>query len=198
LVVYDYLPEQAGILPMLLDQEGNYIYYAPKIWTAIGVPLFLFVLNIIQKIITPQISKMEISPKEIIALLDWIIPIGSLFIFPFVLFMAMGINIPYVKVSLILVALVFIALGNYMPKIRINESYKIKLLKKLNEPDIRSKYYRAGGYCFIIGGVIIIIVSFFMNEFIVFYILTLSIPILIMLISIPYYFFISNKKTKNK
>jgi len=196
LAVYDHLPDQVGVMHFLTDQEGNHIYYAHKMWTAIGVPLFLFAINIFQKIISPKLSKIENSPKEIIALLDWFIPVGSLFTFPLVLFMAMGIKIPIIKIIIILVALAFIFLGNYLPKTRLNESYNPKILKKLNDPDIRSGYYRAGGYCFIIGGVIIFIASFLVNNDIILYMLALSIPIFIMLISIPYYFHLCNRKGK--
>jgi len=196
LVVFDYLPDQVGIIPFILDQGGNYIYHAPKLFTAIGVPLFFFLLNIIQKIITPQLYRIETWPKEIIALFDWFVPIGSLFLFPLTLFMAIGINIPNVKIAIFLIALIFIFIGNYMPKIRLNESYQLKILKMLNEPDIRSKYYRAGGYCFIIGGIILFAGSFFVKNDIALYILTLSIPVFIMIISIPYYFYICNRQDK--
>ena len=196
LAVYDHLPDQVGVMHFLTDQESNHIYYAHKIWTAIGVPLFFFAINIIFKIITPQLSRIENSPKEIIALLDWLIPVCSLFTFPLALFVAMGIKIPVIKISIILVALVFIFLGNYLPKTRLNESYDLKILKKLNDPDIRSGYYRAGGYCFIIGGTIVLIASFLVNNDIALYILALSIPIFIMVISIPYYFHLCNRRGK--
>lgn len=73
---------------------------------------------------------------------------------------ALGMPIPINKVVPIGIGALFIILGNYMPQIRQNYTYGIKLPWTLaNEANWRATH-RIGGYCYVATGILFILSSF--------------------------------------
>lgn len=195
LLVYTNLPDQIGIPFWGLNSEGNYNRYSHKAAIAF-FPLNVFVINFIYRIILSRNSVWDKAPNAIRIILDWFIPFISLFYVPIILFMAMGVEIPAMKILLIIAGIIYIIYGNYVPKLRQKNIDEIKLLKTLKDPDNWNKTHRIQGYFYLCGGFILVIVSFLPLEQPVLFGLLLSISIII--ITVPYlYSILVYLKTKN-
>lgn len=75
------------------------------------------------------------------------------------LFSALGIPVPINKVVPIGMGVLFIILGNYMPQIRQNYTYGIKLPWTLSDENNWRATHRMGGYFYIVSGILFILSS---------------------------------------
>lgn len=72
-----------------------------------------------------------------------------------------GISISISKIVPVLTGILFIILGNYMPQIRQNYTFGIRLPWALDNSDNWRYTHRIGGYCFVFGGILLCIGIFF-------------------------------------
>jgi len=194
--VYNELPDKVGIPLFGLDSEGNYNRYVHKSFTALCGPLIYFVLNILLRIYMSKAYRWENYPKKMQIFFDWLVPVFSLFAVPLGLFHAMGVKIPIIRIAVTLGGIFYILYGNYMPKIKQNKVFKMKLLRTLNDPDCWNKFYRKGGYSYIISGIILIAASFLLPENRVLFALFLSVTALINIIGFFYLVFLNSRRKK--
>ena len=109
-----------------------------------------------------------------------IIPVITLIIMPVTLFAALGVKIDLNVYSPIFMGVMFVVIGNYLPKTKQNYTMGIKLPWTLNSEENWNKTHRLGGYVWVIGGICIILTSG-LNE----YSYPLSMTILLLLVIIP-------------
>lgn len=99
-------------------------------------------------------------------ILVWTPPALSVLLTHITLLLAMGADIPMGMVGSLLVGVVLIILGNYLPKSRKNNFIGIKLPWTLNDEDNWNKTHRLSGYAYIASGALLIITSFMLiNTF---------------------------------
>ena len=89
-------------------------------------------------------------------------------------------------------SIIFILIGNYLPKCKRNFTVGIKLPWTLYDDDVWMKTHRLGGFLFVISGILILLTSLFLNKFSFF-------VMIITLISLTLYSFIiyNHKKSKS-
>ncbi|WP_289396240.1 DUF1648 domain-containing protein [Bacillus sp. DX1.1] len=78
-VLYSDLPEQ---IPIHWDVKGNPDKYASKTIAAFGLPLFMFVANVIVHFVLNYSSKNKKMSKAKILVTKWLIPVLSLILIP--------------------------------------------------------------------------------------------------------------------
>ena len=161
LVVYDDLPER---IPMQWNLEGNPNWYAHKAVGAFGLPLFLMALNIFSRMVIHNDPKKENASKVMRLFAEWIVPVISLMVVPIILFMGIGKTIPVKMIVFIFIGIVFIILGNYMPKSRQNYTMGFRLPWTLNDPENWNKTHRLAGYLWIMSGILFIVIAFLSLE----------------------------------
>lgn len=76
------------------------------------------------------------------------------------LYVALGYNLPIQKVVPISIGMLFIVIGNYMPQIRPNYTYGIKLPWTLADENNWRATHRIGGYCYIASGILFLLTGF--------------------------------------
>ena len=157
LTIYNDLPEK---MVMQWNLQGEPNWYAPKAVGAFILPLFFLVLNIFVKILVSKDPKKASISKAMRIFIDWFVPFISLTVVPLMLFMALGVNIPVPFIVLMFVGLLFLIIGNYLPKNRQNHSAGIRITWTLNDPDNWNKTHRMAGFLWIGGGIIFIVLSF--------------------------------------
>ena len=74
---------------------------------------------------------------------------------------AMGIELPVSTILMLAMGVIFILLGNYMPRIRPNYTFGIRTPWTLASETVWKKTHRVGGYVFVVSGIIIAVCSFF-------------------------------------
>ena len=196
-VIYNDLPEK---LVMQWNFVGNPNWYAPKVVAAFVMPLFLMVVNIITIFYIYNDPKRENTSKVMRIISVWLVPIISLVFVPILLLMGLAENMPFqipVKmIALMIVGLVLIFCGNYMPKNKINYSIGIKLSWTYNDSEIWNKTHRIAGLLWIIAGMLFIILAFLPLSNII-GVIIISIIFLIMVFVPSLYSFFLYKKKEN-
>ena len=159
--VYSDLPEQIAIQWSNTRDPTNTV---TKAVAAFGLPLILTAVNIISKIRLMNDPKREGASSAMRAVYMWLVPSISLVAIPIALFMAMGVNIPITIIFPVIVGIVFILFGNYLPKSRQNYVIGIKLPWTLHNANNWNKTHRMAGYLWILGGIALIVSSFITHE----------------------------------
>ncbi len=158
LVMYNSFPDA---LPNKYDFVGNIEGYAPKAVMLISLPLILAVVNLSIHFMVHNTPLMQRQPKVVIRLLEWIIPLVSLFIFVFLLLRLNSTIIDPNKYIYVGIGFILIVIGNYMPKFKKNYYAGFKLPWTLDNENNWNKTHRMAGFLFVAGGILFIILSLF-------------------------------------
>lgn len=152
-VIYQSLPDQIAIH---WDSAGVADNDVHKAVAAFGLPVIFLAINLFSKM--RLLNDPKEGPSRAIKQLSiWLIPAMSIVLVPVTLAIAMGADIPIVMISTLLVGLLLVVVGNYLPKSRQNYTIGIKLPWTLSDVDNWNKTHRLAGYLWIAGGVILII-----------------------------------------
>jgi uncharacterized membrane protein len=169
-------------------------WYAPKAVGAFGLPLFLMVLNIVVNILAYSLPKRENVSKAMQIFILWFVPILSLVIVPLSLLMNLGANLPIKMIVFILLGIVFVFIGNYLPKNRQNIIAGIRISWTLNNIENWNKTHRLAGIIWIIGGMLFIITAFLPLNDIVGIIIILTLLFIMIIVPILYSFILHKKE----
>jgi len=155
LALYDQLPD---MVPIHFDMKGTPDNYAPKAVAVFCLPLLMAALNAICHIgMRKDKRTMEASPKILLQLTFWIPAVLSLILMPITLFMGMGVELPIVLIVSLLVGLVFVVIGNYLPKCKPNRYMGIKLPWTFASEENWRKTHRFGGFVWVVAGILVIL-----------------------------------------
>ncbi|HCC34853.1 MAG TPA: hypothetical protein DEQ02_04180 [Ruminococcaceae bacterium] len=158
--VYSSLPEQIAIH---WNNAGTPDSFVHKAIAAFGIPLLFLIINLFSKIRLLNDPKGESQSQAIKRFAIWLIPALSVILVPVTLSIAMGADIPIVMISTLLVGILMVIIGNYLPKSRQNYTIGIKLPWTLNDADNWNKTHRLAGYLWIIGGLLLIACNFLLR-----------------------------------
>lgn len=189
--IYNKLPDK---IPTHFDINGNIDSYGSKLFVCILLPLILCISNIILNIIINNDPNKKNHNKSLKKLIYFLIPIMSLIFIPTSILISLGININMSIIAPIFISLIFIFIGNYLPKCRQNYTMGIRLPWTLNNEKNWKKTHRLAGLLFVIIGILNIVTTAIFNNF-SYYILIAS--LILIGIVIPIYSFLMYKKHKN-
>lgn len=190
IIFYKNLPEN---IPMHFNIHGEVDSFAPKIFIIIN-PTILFILNLIVIFVKYNDPKIKNVPKKLLKILLFIIPFMSLVMVSFTIFISLGYNLRIQVIMPILISVIFILIGNYLPKCKRNYTVGIRLPWTLHNDNVWIKTHRLGGFLFVITGVLILFTSIFLNKISFFIMISM---LLIILISTTIYSFVIYKKQKS-
>lgn len=165
ILFYDKLPEQ---IPIHWNWAGNADKYASKSFGAFFAPA-LMVLIWIGMVLLPKIDPKKANYKRFES--SYEIVIGVIVTFLFVLQMgillgSLGFNISIDKIVILMMGIMFVIIGNYLPKAKSNFFYGIKTPWTLTSDVSWRKTHRLGGKLFVISGLLIVISTLlFQNEY---------------------------------
>lgn len=150
LLVYDRLPDR---VVTNWDMKSNVSDTAPKAFAVFGIPLIFTAVTFLNCIYLRWLEKKRNVGK--------LIPIVQI-IFPFTLFLAQGMILLAALGKLkdirlfvcIIVSVIFIILGNYMPKIRKNWIVGIRTPHIMSSDEIWDRTHRFGGFVLIFCGIL--------------------------------------------
>lgn len=180
-------------IPMHFNIHGEVDSFAPKIFIIIN-PTILFILNLIVIFVKYNDPKIKNVPKKLLKILLFIIPFMSLVMVSFTIFISLGYNLRIQVIMPILISVIFILIGNYLPKCKRNYTVGIKLPWTLHNDNVWIKTHRLGGFLFVITGVLVLFTSIFLNKISFFIMISM---LLIILISTTIYSFVIYKKQKS-
>ena len=133
--------------------------FSSKAVAVFGIPLFCLVLLWLGAFITSKDPrKQNISPKMFSFVL-WLVPIISLFgaatIYPYNL----GYQMDITFVAELLMGVMFVVVGNYLPKARQNYTIGIRIPWTLANEGNWNRTHRFAGYLWVVGGLFMIFLA---------------------------------------
>jgi uncharacterized membrane protein len=138
-------------------------------------------------------KKQNIEGK-VFGIVLWICPIVSLLFGALSYGVALGMEYKVDKITLALVGIVFIVVGNYLPKCKQSYTVGIRTPWTLDDHEIWNKTHRLGGFVFMFMGVVMLCTCFLPEKLI----LILELPIIFIstLVPIVYSYVLYKKKYK--
>lgn len=153
--LYPKLPDQ---VPIHFDLHGTPDSYASKAIGAFVLPLLLALSNVVLQLILNNDPKRR-EDDFVRELSKWILPIFSFLLVPTTLFIALGYNIRIERILPIAISLLFLVIGNYLPKCRQNYTVGIKIPWTLASEENWNRTHRFAGWLWSGASIIMLIAS---------------------------------------
>lgn len=157
LILWDKLPDE---IPVHFNAQGVADGWAGKGFGVFGMPLFLLALHWFCTAVTGLDPKSKNITKKNMGLVLWICPATSLFVNGIVYAYALNSKIDISTACMLFFGVLFIVVGNYMPKCKQNYSIGIKISWTLNSEKNWNYTHRLAGKVWVAGGLLIIATSF--------------------------------------
>jgi len=146
---YNTLPENIAIH---FDINNNPDNYFPKAIFVFGMPVIMLIIQVFCCIISDLADKNPEANKKAITVYKWIIPILSIIIYCVTIMYSTGKAIDIRKIIMCILGIMFIVMGNYLPKTIGSHKFP-----KIKDEKIEKKMLRISGYILIINGIFSII-----------------------------------------
>lgn len=187
-IFYSELPEKVAIHWGIDNNPNGYFSKAAFVF---GMPIIMVVLQIFCCVVSDLSDKNPEANKKAVTVYKWMIPILTVILYIVTIMVALGNNLDIRKIVMILLGILFIFSGNYMPKVRGNYYINMKAFwLKNKDENLVNRASRITGYMLIIGG-ILCIASILFNPLIS--IITIGLIILETIVIYLYVFLESRK-----
>ena len=181
-MVWDRLPEQ---VPIHFDVNNEPNSWASRGVAVFGLPIFLLVIYLVAIIATENNKRRENIDDKMVAVLMWSIPAISVITSFLTYGYALGAKVKIGFIVTAMLGVLFMVLGNYMPKCKTNGVVGIRIPSTFSSTENWNRTHRLSGYTFTIGGVLLLLTSYFENTA-VFLIIILAMTLIPIIYSIYY------------
>ena len=189
LYFYKELPDQ---MPIHWNAAGEVDGYAPKALAVFGFPVFFAALELLMFFVILNDPKKQNQSNIMRQLGFWSLPVIGIIVYTATIFSGLGYDLPITTIVMILVGVLFIIVGNYMPKAKQNYTIGIKLPWTLDDTENWNKTHRLGGFLWVIGGIVFLIGAFLPGGAV----LTLVTALVMVLVPTGYSYMLYRKKQK--
>lgn len=131
LVLWDKLPESIAIHFNFYNEPDN---FASKSFAVILLPVIMVLTQILCCLINDFNAKMHGDRIKFERATKWIIPVMTIILQSAILIYALGINLDMRRIAAFIVGIVFLVIGNYLPKFDYIKNYNLETekAKKIN------------------------------------------------------------------
>lgn len=148
IALYDRIPEVVATHWNIHNRPDG---WSSRAMAVFGIPCIMAALNLVCGGATDRLQS-EGVPKRVLALCRWIIPVLSLILVPVMLYSAMGVSFDMGRIVCSILGIMFIIIGNYLPKCRRNGVVGIKIPWTLSSDENWDKTHRFAGFVWIVCG----------------------------------------------
>lgn len=190
------LPSDAQV-PMHWNINNEIDSYSSKtsgLLFGLGMSLGMFLLMYLMPLYSPWYRKYEKRFERILPALTTVLVLFLALINVYSLYLAQSKIVPEIQFILILIGLLFIFLGNLMPKTPRNFFIGIKTPWTLANDDVWQRTHRVGGKLFVLSGIIMILKGLILPHNYAFQQISGVIAMLILLFPLLYSFVIYKEK----
>lgn len=157
LYFYNQLPD---LMPSHWNISGEIDGYLPKNIAVFGLPVFMAAINCLVIVATQLDPKRQSNPDKLVNKIYWMLPILSVLLSAITYRVALGHDVDVATTVVAFVGIIFMVIGNYLPKIKQNYTIGIKIPWTLNSEDVWFKTHRLAGTIWFSGGLIIFVCAF--------------------------------------
>ena len=156
IIYWDRLPD---VMATHFGMNNKADGFSSKAFAVFGLPMILLALLWVGAFVTSHDPKRRnISPK-MFSLVLWIAPVLSLVAAAGMYSVNLGYELDIPFFSELLLGLMFIIIGNYLPKARQNYTIGIKIPWTLANEENWNQTHRLAGYLWMLCGILMIIIS---------------------------------------
>ena len=156
IVFWDRLPDVMAT-HFGMNNEAN--GFSSKAFAVFGLPLVLLAILWLGAFVTAHDPKKQNISPRMFSLVLWIVPIISLVVAAMMYPANLGCQLDVTFFSELFLGLLFIIIGNYMPKVRQNNTLGIKIPWTLANEENWNRTHRLAGYLWMICGILILILG---------------------------------------
>lgn len=157
IVLYNDMPDYMAIHFNINNIPDN---YASKNFVLFGLPLIMAFFQCFCVIFTNIYNKSNEKLPKVIKVFYWFIPLLTVVIYLLTISFSLGLKTYIGKTVCLVLGIMFIIIGNYMPKISFDTG-KYLFHPRINDEKIFRKVVRIMGYSFIILGIVLLILMLF-------------------------------------
>lgn len=155
LMFYNELPESIAIHWGINNNPNGYFSKPAFVF---GMPIMMLVLQVFGCIVSDLSDKNPEANKKAVTVYKWIIPIITVVLYIVTMAVSLGNDLDIRKIVMILLGILFIILGNYMPKVRSDYYINSKMfLIKNRDEKLVNKAIKISAYGLIICGILFIL-----------------------------------------
>ena len=164
LILWNKLPDK---IPTHWNAAGEVDGWSSKAFAVFGLPGFLFAVHWLCLLASSADPKKQNIEGKVLNIVIWTCPVISVLGAVLMYGTALGMEFRVEKIIPSLVGVVFIVVGNYLPKCKQSYTMGIKLPWTLNDEENWNRTHRLGGKLWVACGVVIILSMFLPNKFMV-------------------------------
>ncbi len=188
MILWDRLPAEIATHFGTNNQPDG---FSSKAFAVFGLPLIMLGLHLLCIIGTNADPKNKNISSKAIGVVLWVIPLTSLLLMSVTYAYALGSKPQIGFIVIMFMGILFILLGNYMPKTKQNYTFGMKIPWTLNDEENWVKTHRLAGKIMVFGGAVICATAIFENPWIFF-------PVVIVMLVVPVAYSYKLYKDKNK
>ena len=154
IIMYSRLPEQ---LPTHWNAQGEIDRYSSKKFALFGLPFIVVGVNILCQLVMESDPKKKNYTGKLQSIVIWMLPVLSLMIQIITIVAGLGLELDVTAIVSLFVGVIFVALGNYLPKCKQNYTIGYKLPWTLDDEENWNKTHRLAGWLMVLSGILVII-----------------------------------------
>ena len=156
-LVYSRLPET---MATHWNMSGEADGWSSRAFAVFGLPGILLAVNLLLPFALKADPKRANMSDKLVMITLWIIPMISLLCCGLTLARGLGYTVSVEFWVPIFMGVLFIVIGNYLPKTKQSYTMGIKLPWTLNSEENWNRTHRLAGYLWVLGGLLFIVMSF--------------------------------------
>ena len=190
LLLWDKLPDP---MPSHWNIHGEVDGWSSKAFTVFGLPALMLVLQWVCIFASMADPKYQNYNPKMMKLIFWICPVIGLILCCMVYPQAMGYSVPIEVIMPLLIGILFIIVGNWLPKCQQTYTMGIKLPWTLADEDNWNKTHRLAGWLWMVAGLLFLVFTLMdrMSEWFL-----LGVILVAVLVPTAYSFLLHLKKEK--
>lgn len=157
LLLWDRLPDS---IPTHFDFQGVADGWSSKPFAVFALPAFMLIIHLICLAGTMADPRKQNIHTKIFRMVMWICPVVSLFTCGTIYLLALGMEVNMTHGVTVMMGLLFIIVGNYLPKCRQNYTVGIKLPWTLADTENWDRTHRFAGKLWVICGIVVLFTPF--------------------------------------
>ena len=157
-ILWNRLPNQ---MPSHWNANGEIDGWSSKPFVVFGLPLILLAAQWLCVLGTGTDPKKENHPQKVLHLVLWIIPVLCVVLMAITYAVAMGKEVRMEMIMPVLIGLLFVIIGNYLPKCKQNYTIGIKIPWTLSSEENWNKTHRFAGWLWLACGLVIMLTGLF-------------------------------------
>ena len=156
-LLYSSLPET---VPTHFNFEGEPDGWSSRAFAAFGLPAIMLGMNFVLQFALNADPKRQNMSEALMNIAVWSIPVLSVLCCGMTLAKSLGYDVRFEVVIPVFIGLLFIIIGNYLPKTKQSYTMGIRLPWTLNSEENWNRTHRLAGFLWVLCGILFIAMSF--------------------------------------